>query len=375
VQSVQIVVVENKQDLEAFIDLPWKVYEGCANWVPPLKKAVRHLLDVRRHPYWKFSRRVLFLARRGSETVGRIAGIVDNNYNQYHKTGMGIWGFFECMEDPEAARALFNHVSTWVRKQGMTYLCGPFNPSTNYEVGLLIDGFKHRGTFMMPYNHPYYCDLVEACGFYKEKDLLSFIVDSSCRPPEWMTKLAGRLKAEGRYTLRTGDLRNLDQEVIIVKQLYDESWSDNWGFVPMTPEEMSEMAKELRQIADQDLFFFIYDRGEPVAAGLAVPDVSPLLKRFDGKVGLTGIIKYLLYRKEIVGARGLLFGVKKAYRNKGIPFMALDFFFSVNSRKYQYIELGWNLEDNKDINEFELQYGARFFKRYRIYRKNFADRW
>jgi len=135
---LEITAVERSSDLDAFIELPWKIYEGDPNWAPPLKRFVRRVLDPRQHPFWKFAERVLFLARRGPEVVGRIAGIIDRNYNNYHKTSMGTWGFFECLNDREAAEGLMTAVSDWVRWKGMTYLCGPLNPSTNYEIGLLV---------------------------------------------------------------------------------------------------------------------------------------------------------------------------------------------------------------------------------------------
>ena len=134
--GIEIITVEGGSELKDFIDLPWRIYAEYPNWVPPLKKEVRRMLDPRRHPFWEFSERILFLARRGSETVGRIAGIIDRHYNQFHDEKMGIWGFFECADDPEAAAALFSSVETWVRQKGMTFMRGPLSPSTNYEVGL-----------------------------------------------------------------------------------------------------------------------------------------------------------------------------------------------------------------------------------------------
>ena len=171
--GLEIITVQTRSDTTYFINLPWKIYENYPLWVPPIKSLVRRLLDPVKHPFWKFSERVLFLARRGSETVGRTAGIVDGNYNQHHNTKMGAWGFFECRQDTEAAAALFKAVEDWVREKGMTFLRGPLNPSMNYECGLLIEGFEQAPTIMMSYNPPYYADLIEANGFKKEKDLIA----------------------------------------------------------------------------------------------------------------------------------------------------------------------------------------------------------
>ncbi len=375
--GLEIAQIDRPHELKAFIDFPWSVYAGDPNWVPPLKSSVRFLLDRDRHPFWGFSDRVLFLAMRDGRPVGRIAGIVDRNHNRYHQEGMGSWGFFECFNDKEVAHALFNRVEEWVREQGMTFLRGPLNPSMNYEVGLLTEGFEHRATFMMPYNYPYYCDLVESAGFRKEKDLLSFLVDNKWRPPEWIERLIRRLKSNGAAYVRRGDRRRLNEDLRLIKKIYDECWAGNWGFVPMTEKEFGFMCDELKRIADDDLIFFVYVGDRPVGAAVIVPDINPLLKRLNGKIGLSGLIKVLLYKREIRGTRGLLFGIKEGYRQTGLPFVALDYLFDTMRKKgnYDYLELGWNLEDNEDINQLESEGGARLFKRYRIYRKDFPDRW
>ena len=169
------------------------------NGSPPLRKRFAGCWTPGKHPFWEFSERILFLARRGSETVGRIAGIIDRHYNEFHGEKMGIWGFFECADDPEAAAALFSSVETWVRQKGMTFVRGPLNPSTNYEAGLLIDGFDYPPALMMTYNPPYYPRLVESCGFTKEKDLLAFLIDGAYRLPEWMDRLAERMAQKKRH--------------------------------------------------------------------------------------------------------------------------------------------------------------------------------
>ena len=191
---VEIVPVENSSEMNAFVDLPWEIYAGNENWVPPLKSRVRRLLDPSRHPFWKFSERVLFLARRDSEVVGRIAGILDHNANRFRNEKAGAWGFFECRDDVRAAAALFGAVEAWARRKGMTHLRGPLSPSTNYETGLLIEGFQYPPVIMMPYNPPYYLDLVESCGFQKEKDLVALLIVSSDQVSERLARLAGRLR-------------------------------------------------------------------------------------------------------------------------------------------------------------------------------------
>ncbi len=371
--QVGITPVSTKSDLEEFINLPWKIYPRESNWVPPLKKDLRRLLDTEQHPYWQFSERTLFLARRGSEVVGRIAAIVDGNYNAYHKEKMGAFGFFECLDDPEAAGGLFAAAEDWVRGKGMDYLMGPLNPSTNYEIGTLIEGYEYPPTIMMPWNHPYYLPLVEGCGLSKEKDLVAFNILQEDNLGQRVERLAGRIKSKGKVWTRNGSRKNVESEIALMSEIYRSAWAENWGFVPMTKDEEREMAKNLLPILKEDLTFFIYYGDEPAGVVMVLPDMNPLLKRLNGKIGLTGVFKYLLYKREIRGVRGTIFGVKKRYQKLGLPLVAFDHLRRVlkGNRSYDYLEFGWNLEDNDAINKFEEAVGARVYKRYRIFAKRF----
>ena len=245
--EVEVVRVETPGDFNEFIDFPWKIYQGDPNWVPPLKRFVRRMLDRNQHPFWRHSDQVLFMARRGSETVGRIAGMIDNNFNKFHKTGMGSWGFFECRDDNEAALALFSAVEDWVYRKGMTFLRGPLNPSTNYEIGLLYEGYDSPPTFMMPYNPPYYHDLVQAAGLRKEKELQSYYVDRSWSPPDWMMQMGEKIKQRGDVRVRHASKKTLEADVRLIKNIYDSSWNRNWGYVPMTDEEAEEFREAYRE--------------------------------------------------------------------------------------------------------------------------------
>ncbi|MGA7827656.1 MAG: acyl-CoA N-acyltransferase [Geobacteraceae bacterium] len=369
--GIEIVAVEGGADLKDFIDLPWSIYAKHPNWVPPLKKEVRRLLDPQHHPFWEFSERILFLARRGSEAVGRIAGIIDRNYNQFHNEKMGIWGFFECADDPEAAAALFSAVETWVCQKGMTFMRGPLSPSTNYEVGLLIEGFEYPPALMMAYTPPYYQSLVEACGFSKEKDLLAFLIDDEYQLPDWMDRLAERIVRKKGIRIRRFRPEEEDAEYALIREIYNDSWSDNWGFAPLSIKEMQDIQKNVKTFADPDLAFFIYYEDEPAAVCVIFPDINPLLKRFNGRVGLLGLLKFLLYRHEIKGLRCLMFGVKEKYRQLGIPMLAFHHIYEIarKQKKYQSLEMGWTLEDNESINALVEEAGAKRYKKYRIFRK------
>jgi hypothetical protein len=371
--GIEIIAVERGSELKAFIDLPWRIYSEYPNWVPPLKKEVRRMLDLHRHPFWEFSERILFLARRGSETVGRIAGIIDRHYNECHNEKMGIWGFFECADDPEAAVALFSSVEKWIRQKGMTFLRGPLNPSMNNEAGLLIEGFDYPPAVSMTYNPPYYLRLIESCGFIKEKDLLAFLLDGGdYQLPDWMDRLAERTAQKKGVRIRHVDPKNRDAEFALIREIYNDSWSGNWGFVPLTENEMKDIQKSVKPFADPDLVFFIYYENEPAAVCVIFPDINPLLKRLNGRIGLLGLLKALIYRGEIKGLRLVMFGIKEKYRQLGLPMLAFQYIYKIakEKKKYQHLEMGWTLEDNESINALIEEAGARIYKKYRIFRKS-----
>lgn len=372
--TVRIIQVDRDADLGAFIDLPWKIYRGDSNWVPPLKKEVRNLLGSREHPFWQFAERSLFLAFRGSEPVGRIAAILNHNHNRFHNELAAGWGFFECTDDTEAASALFSRAEEWSRHKGMKVLRGPLSPSTNYEIGMLLEGFETPPTFMMPYNPPYYLKLAESSGFRKEKDLLAYAVARGWQPPEWLGRIAQKILAENNVRVRHIQMDRLQSEVHLIKEIYHDAWFDNWGFVPMTDAEIDEMGRKLKQIIDPRLVFFIVMGEEAVGVGMIVPDVNPLLRRFNGRIGPLGWLKYLLYRNEITDLRGMIFGIKKQYQQMGLPLVAFDYLYrglleDKALKKYRTLELGWNLEDNDLINKWYDDGGAQVVKKYRIYSK------
>lgn len=370
--EIEIITVKGGSELKDFIELPWKIYGDYPNWVPPIKKEVRRMLDPLRHPFWENSERILFLARRGPDTLGRIAGIIDGRYNKFHNERMGIWGFFECTDNPLAAAALFSSVASWIKSKGMAFIRGPLNPSTNHEAGLLIEGFDSPPSLMMTYNPPYYPALVETCGFTKEKDLLSFLIKREYQLPDWMDSIAKRIARKKGIRIHHFRPKNADAEIALIREMYNDAWSDNWGFVPLSKNEMQDIGKAIMDFADPDMAFFIYFENEPVAFSLVFPDINPLIKRFNGRIGLMGLLKYFLYRHEVLGLRMFMFGIKEKYRQLGFPMLAFHHILEVvrEKNKYQHMEMGWTLEDNEGINSLIEEAGAKVYKKYRIYRKS-----
>jgi hypothetical protein len=370
--GIEIISVEGGSELKEFINLPWNIYTKYPHWIPPLRAEVRRMLDPRKHPFWEFSERVLFLVCRDSETVGRIAGIIDRNYNQGHNEKMAIWGFFECADDQEAARALFSAVETWALKKGMTFLRGPLSPSMNYETGLLIEGFDYPPAVGMTYNPPYYLKLIESSGYTKEKDLLAFLIEGEYRLPDWMERLAERTAQKKGVRIRHVDPKKMDAEFDLIRDIYNDSWSGNWGFVPLTNNEMRDIQKSVKPFADPGLVFFMYYDDEPAAVCVIFPDVNPLLKCLNGRISPLGLLKVLIQWRKIRGLRLLMFGIKENYRQLGLPMLAFYHIYKIarEQKKYQNLEMGWTLEDNESINALTMETGARIYKRYRIFKKS-----
>jgi hypothetical protein len=227
---------------------------------------------------------------------------------------------------------------------------------------------------MMPYNPPYYIPLIESCGFSKEKDLISLLIVQDDRASQRMERLAARIKKRTNVRIRHGRKKDFESEMALIGDIYLSAWSKNWGFVPMTAEEIREAGKNLARIIDEELVFFLYYEDEPVGVIMILPDINPLLRHFDGKIGLRGLYHILFHKHEVKGLRGVLFGVKKRYQKLGLPVVAFDHLNKVlrGRTDYEYLEFGWNLEDNDAINKFEIEAGAKIRNRYRIYRRAVA---
>lgn len=372
--DIEIFPVETRQDMRKFVNLPWSIYPLNSNWVPPLKSDFRKLLNAKKHPFWEFSKRELFIAERGGRPVGRIAAIIDENYNDYHKEKMGIWGFFECFNDPDASKALFASAEEWVRSRGMEFIRGPLNPSTNYEVGLLVEGFEHLPTIMMPWNHPYYSALVQNSGYMKEKDLFTFRVYQTDPAGPRIERLGKRVLSKGHVTIRNISRKTYGSDIKLLARLYNQAWAENWGFVPMSDGEIEDLAVNLKRVLEQDLVFFTLYDGEPVGVVMVLPDMNPLLKQANGMMGLITGIKFLLRRKFTVGFRAAMGGVRKEFKRLGVPLVVFHHLDTLlrGHKQIQFLECGWNLEDNRDINELEIEMGAKKYSTYRIYRKSFS---
>ena len=360
--------VETKKDWKDFIDLPFKLYKNDKNWVPPLKKDMLFKLDTERHPFWEHAIREVFLAEKDGQIVGRIGAVIDFNYNELWDEHMGAFGFFECINDEKVSHALFDAAYNWLKKHKAEKMRGPLSPSQNDECAFLLEGYDSPPVMMMPYNPPYYLTLTEKYGMKKGKDLYAFFKSHTTPPSPQIQTAVDRLKRNPSISTRHVNLKQMKEEAHIIKELYNESWQKNWGFSPMTDKEFDLMVEELAKIADDHLVWFAYYKDDPAGVSITLPDYNPVFKKLKGTLGPISIIKFLYYRRKIVGTRAIVFGFRQKYRRFGLP--ALLYHETEQAglkRGYEWCELSWNLEDNDLINQFDEKVGGKIYKKYRIY--------
>lgn len=368
---MRIELVSDKRAMDEFIRFPWKVYHGNPNWVPPLISEMKFILGDR-NPFFHHAEAAYFLARSNGNVVGRIAAIVDRNHINVHNEQTGFFGFFECLPDPVIAEKLLDGAASWLKEREIEIMRGPINPSTNDECGFLLDGFDSPPMIMMTYTPPYYLEYMEHCGLVKSKDLYAYLsVIKEVSAGDRLERLAAAIKARiPGLVVRPANMKNFQKELEAVKDIYNSAWSSNWGFVPMTNEEIESMAKRLKPLIVPELLIMVEIKGNPAGFFMAVPDYNQVFSRIDGKLGPVQIVKFLWYSRKISDIRVLTMGVKEEYRRKGIEgLLYLESFKAAMRKGYKRAEMSWVLEDNELMKKGCEVMGGRLYKKYRIYEK------
>ena len=371
--------VSSPSDLKEFVELAYRIYAGDPNWPPPLRSDVRWVLDEAKNPFWKHAKRRLFLARREGQVVGRVAAIVDDEHNKVHQEKTGFFGFFECANDVEAGRALLAAAEGAVRDllPGCDRLRGPVNPSMNEEVGALVPSESEPGIpfLMMTYNPAYYLDLFAAAGYAKVKDVVAILAPADGRSLGRLGRIADavRRREKGRLVVRTIRMDRFAEELAIVKEIYNKAWEKNWGFVPMTSEEIDAMAKKLKPLIHPPWVMFVELDGKPVAFYLALPDYNLVLHKLGGSLFPFGWLKFLFLKRKIDRCRTLALGILPEYRRRGFDSLLYSEAVKEAVRlKYATAEFSWMLEDNLDILKPLEVFGGRIYRRYRIVERSLA---
>jgi GNAT superfamily N-acetyltransferase len=375
--SLRIERVQSNKQLHQFLKVPWLVYNDNPHWVPWLYHDRLKAFTKGKHPFFDHAEADFFIVRRNEQPVGIISAILNHRHNQFHEENIAHFGVFEVLNDPEAAKLLLETAVAWAKEHGTDKILGPMNLSTNDECGLLVDGFDSPPVIMMTYNPPYYVDFLEANGFTKVMDLWAWwadINDTVTNLPEKLLRVVNKSAGRHHLTIRNLNLKDWDNEVIRVKQIYNSAWSKNWGFVPMTEAEFDHLAHSLKPILDPDITFMVEKDGEPVGVAVSLPDANqPLHKFHPGPSILSSYLGgaySLLYKNRADFFRVVILGVLDQYRGNGVD--ALMYYETTKAaakKGYKYAEASWILETNDSMNRPIEMMGAKIYKTYRIYEK------
>jgi len=374
VSNVEVSEVTSRRERDAFIKFPWQIYSEDPAWVPPLIIERKAFLDRARHPFYRHGDAALFLARKNGKIVGRIMASDDPNYNSLHGSNVGCFGLFECIDDHHVATALFEAAANWLRAKGRTDIMGPIDYSTNYVCGLLVDGFQFPSTILTAHNPPYYRQLIESCGFTKAKDWYAWWFADPSKAVMHLRRLATRIHGKCPVTIRQANLKNLRDESRRLREIYNQAWEKNWGFVPFTEAEIQFMTKELKPLLVPDFAWIAEIGSKPAGFILCLPDINVVLRNLNGRLtrfGLPiGLIKLLLYKKRVRQGRLIALGVIREYRRAGIAEMlVLRIIEETMIKRGMTGEMSMTLEDNFMINRFLEGIGAERYKTYRIFER------
>ncbi len=364
--------VQTPADKKCFIRLPWKIYGDYPSWVPPLISEREKFLNPEVNPFFKDAEVNLFMVVSGDQIpVGRIALTLNKAYGKFHSERVGFFGMFEAIDDKEVSGMLLNTAENWCREKKLNKLVGPLNLSINHESGLLVDGFDAPPVIGMPYNPPYYIDLIEQWGMCKVKDLVSLKLNLT-QIPEYLELGVSRLRKRDRFTVRPIRMNRFNEEADIMWDVYNSAWTANWGFVPMAREEFDYSIKEVKSFIQPEYFLIAEVNGEPAGFSITLPDVNQVLKKMDGSLFPLGWAKFLWNKNKINSYRVIALGVKKKYRRLGIDAV---FYYEIYKKflekKIKWCDMSWVLEDNKGMLAPLERIGGKIYKRHRVYERSF----
>ncbi|KPF86543.1 dATP pyrophosphohydrolase [alpha proteobacterium AAP38] len=367
-------VVPGSKGVDRFIALPYRLHQGDPNWVPPLFMERQETLSPKTNPYFLHADVMYFLALRGDRVVGRISAQIDRAGLEIRKDAMGHFGLLAAEDDQAVVDALFAAAADWLRARGMVRMVGPFNLSINEETGLLVNGWDRPPMLMMGHDRAYLGPRIEGAGLVKAKDVYAYLYDIERDMPSAVRQMIDR-PLPSNLTLRMLDMKRYEEDLGHVTSIFNNAWSGNWGFVPLSEAETKQMAKSLKLLINPKLAWIAEVDGKPVAFGVCLPNLNEAIADLGGKLFPFGIFK-MLWRLKVAGvktARVPLMGVRRdvgGWLQAILPFLVVDR-MRLEARKlgYEWIELSWILEDNRPMRRMIEAIGSDRYKTYRLYER------
>ena len=368
--------VEDAADRKAFVDIAFTLNRSDPNWVPPLKTEVHGLIDPRTNPWFGHAEARFFLAERDGKPVGRISAQVDQEVLQHMGPGIGQWGMFEAA-DAAVAAELIARAEDFLRGRRMSIAQGPYSISIWDEPGLLVQGHDHPPTVMMGHNRPEYRGWVEAAGYHGVKDLYTYDLDIRCDFPPLVRRIIQSGERNDKIRIRKVSKARFDEEAALILAILNDAWSDNWGFIPLSEEEIAYVGKKLKPIVYEDLIRVAEVEGEPVAFMITLPDLNEFTRDFDGRLFPFNWVKLLLKlrKPQVRTMRVPLMGVVKRLQASRLA-SQLAFMMIEHTRRDALArygatrgEFGWILDDNVGMRSIAETIDARINRVYRIYEK------
>lgn len=379
--EVRPVSVTNKKDVEVFLHVPWSVgLDKEPNWVPPMLDDLRKLIDPKHSIFLPHGEFQLWTAFKDGAPAGRISAQVDFDYDKTwpQEPPTAFFGFFECIDDVEVAKALFAVAEEYARSKKRTRLRGPMTFDTKGDIGVLIDGFDTKAKIGTVWNRPFLGPLIEKAGYAKVKDLLGWRYDATVPMDEFTSKISKRTRELPNVVIRNMSLKHIERDAKILQDIYNEAWSQNWNFTPFTDGELAVIANDYKIFIDEQLAYVAEVDGKPAAVLFAIPDLNEIIGDFKGELMRNPInLAKFLWRLKFnrpKGIRLILLGVKNEYRASrkyGALVACLYEEISVKGKAagYQTGELSWTLEDNDGINRGIERMGATLYKKWRMFER------
>lgn len=372
--SIEIKKVETKKDLQKFINFPHDLYRDDPNYVPMLQMAAKEIFSKKKNPFFEHSEVQNYLAYKNGKIVGRISAIRNNNYNDYHNSNVGFFGFYDVIDDFEVSKALFETVEKWQRNHNFDSIIGPSNFSTNDTAGLLIEGFDSPPIVEMVYNKPYYQTHLEKFGYKKDMDMFAYMIyskDVSEKSVKLANLIKKRLENKG-ITIRTINMKDFKNEVALIKDVYNKAWENNWGFIPATDKEFDFLAEGLKMIVNPDYVLLAEHEGKIIGFALTIPNINEITINFkNGKLFPFNIIKLLMRKNKTKYVRIITLGIIEGFRKIGIE--AVFYANIIEAAKANNViggEASWILENNDEMNVAAEKLNGVKYKTYRMFAKD-----